>query len=888
MGLQLALTTLWRSYGVHPDAVIGHSMGEVTAAVVAGALSVADGLRVIATRARLMSRLAGQGAVALLQLDAEGTEAVIADYPDVSVAGYLSPRQTVVAGAPDQTDAVISAVSRQNRFVRRVNMEVASHTALMDTILPDLRATLADITPEPVVLPFFSTVADPDGAPVLDAEYWVANVRQPVRFRDAVVAAGRDHGTFIEVSSHPMLTQAVSESLESVPHHHGVGTLRRDTDDTVCFHTSVNAVHTERPRPAPHPPEPHPMLPTTPWQHTRHWIDAPRRQPMSGARSGTVPAEWYCELVWQARPLDAAEIPSHGSWLVIGEASLGAHIGRVLGEPDRVRVLDPSALNADADTAALVGELAGMSHVLFAPAFVSDGLDAGIGYRLFGAAKRLVAAMATMMLPPRLFLLTRNAQPLSEGEPANPGHAVLWGLGRTLALEHPEIWGAVIDVEEPVGGAAVGHVVAEVLGDDGEDQAVYRAGTRHVPRLQRVAAPSAAPVELAQDKCHLVIGATGNIGPQLIRQLADMKAPTIVAVARNPGSRLDELAASLATQGTTLVVHAADAADEPAMTELFLRFGADLPPLGGVYLAAFGGGPVTLRDMTDDDVSDMFRPKLDALSLLHKLSLQQPVDQFVLFSSISGLLGSRWLGHYTATTTYLDAFAYARRAAGLPATAINWGFWKSLADKQSKEELNVTLESGLVPMADEIAIRALAGVTRPGSPVRSTVVAADWMRLATAYRTRAALHIVDDLVLVGAETDSTDPGRATVAPTDFREALHNCEPTARRGLLTQHVRTLVATVMGLETPQALDPSAGFFHLGMDSLMSVMLQRALTESIGMPVPASVVFDYPTVEALADHLAASLPETAGDSAEEVVDGFDDLSEEQLLQQLSDRLG
>ena len=116
MGVQLALTELWRSYGVHPDAVIGHSMGEVTAAVVAGALSPAEGLRVIATRSRLMSRLAGQGAVALLELDAEATEALIADYPEVSLAVYASPRQTVIAGPPEQVDAVIAAVQRAGSF----------------------------------------------------------------------------------------------------------------------------------------------------------------------------------------------------------------------------------------------------------------------------------------------------------------------------------------------------------------------------------------------------------------------------------------------------------------------------------------------------------------------------------------------------------------------------------------------------------------------------------------------------------------------------------------------------------------------------------------------------------------------------------------------------
>ena len=161
VGVQLALTELWRSYGVEPDAVIGHSMGEVTAAVVAGALSAAEGLRVIATRSRLMSRLAGQGAMALLELDAAAAEALIADYPDVTLAVYASPRQTVIAGPAEQVDAVIAAVAAQDRLARRINMEVASNTALMDPILPELRCGACGFgTPEPDDPVIITTVAD--------------------------------------------------------------------------------------------------------------------------------------------------------------------------------------------------------------------------------------------------------------------------------------------------------------------------------------------------------------------------------------------------------------------------------------------------------------------------------------------------------------------------------------------------------------------------------------------------------------------------------------------------------------------------------------------------------------------------------------------------------
>jgi len=893
MGLQLALTELWRSYGVHPDAVIGHSMGEVSAAVVAGALSVADGLRVITTRSRLMSQIAGQGAVGLLKLDAEATEALIADYPEVSVAGYISPRETVIAGPVAPVDAVIAAVSAQNRFARRVNMEVASHTEFMNPILRELRTALADLTPEIPTIPFFSTVAEGTAAPLLDAEYWVANVRQPARLSQAVTAAAEEHATFIEISAHPILTHAVSDTLDSRTHHHSVGTLWRDGDDAVSFHTNLNTVHTSHPPQTSHPVEPHPVLPTTPWHHGHYWVPPRAAAPVTRVEAvanpavhadGPIPSEWYCQLAWAARELSGTDKNGDSSWLVVTDSGLGAEIGRVLDDEFAVTV-EPSSLLADgADATAISDALAGATHVLYAPHVTASPLDAESGFALFNAARRLTAAVAEMGVAPRLYLLTRNAQPIGEGDRANPAHAVLWGLGRTLALEHPEFWGGVIDVDESVpDGLAARYVVDEAHAGEGEDQVVYRAGLRRVPRLHKGFPPSTSPATLDRGSSYLVVGATGNIGPHLIKQLADSGAGTIVAVSRNPGSRLDDVAASLSSNDATLVTVAADAADESAMSALFDRFGADLPPLSGIYVAAFGGGPITLLDMTNDDVTAMFRPKLDVVALLHRLSLRHPVDQFVLFSSISGLTGSRWLAHYTATTTFLDTFALARRAAGLPATAINWGLWKSLSDGQSDEERQVTLASGLEPMSDEVAIQALPLLTGPGAPARSTVVAADWALLASAYRTRAALHIVDDLLPTDDGGDSS-----AVRSTEFREALRDSEPTRRRGLLVDHVTAQVVAAMGLASPQLLDPLAGFFQSGMDSLMSVTLQRALSDSLGETLPASVVFDYPTVEALSDYLATLLPEVAEVAEQESADAYDDFSDDELLKELSERLG
>ena len=847
-GVQLALTALWRSYGVRPDTVIGHSMGEVSAAVVAGALAPAEGLAVIAARSRLMAELTDKGAVALLELPAPAAEELVAGHPGVAVTVYSSPRQTVVAGPAAAVDAVLDAARQANVFARRVNMEVASHHPLMDPILPQLRDALADLMPGFPVIPLISTVENAGDAAQFDADHWVANLRNPVRFSDAIAAAAATHSTFIEISPHPVLGKAISDTLEDAQtgnaHHHVLATLQRDADDTVAFHTALNATFTSRPPVGEHPPEPHPALPPTPWRHTRHWLDFTPITGGAGVGGGTplapedcpVPADWLYEPGWPARALpDSAGEP--GSWGVLGDDAVAAELG-----------------------AGAIGEV---DHVLYAPSAVGSPTDVAAAYRIFHEARRIVTDLLALPSPPTLHFLTRNAQPVTDGDRANPVHAVLWGLGRTLALEHPELWGGVIDVDDSMPAVLVGRLVrAEAAAADGEDQVVYRGGERHVPRLRPVvptASDAPSDAALTRDASQLVVGATGHIGPHLIRQLADMGAGTIVAVSRNPGEKLKDLGRQLASTGTTLVEVAADVTDADAMAALFARFGADLPALEGVYLAAFAGGPVTLSEMTDDDVTTMFRPKLDALAVLHELSLRTNLRYFVLFSSISGLLGSRWLAHYTATSGFLDTFGYARRNLGLPATVVNWGLWKSLAEES--DAAGVMANAGLEPMADDIAIRALP--LAMGGRTRTTVVHADWPLLAAAYRTRGALRIVDDVL-------AREESAAAASESDFRRQLRDCPAEGRRGLLAGHITALASGVIGLRAGETLDPDAGFFQLGMDSLMSVTLQRRLSADLGIALPAALIYEYPTIASLTGALCERMGlATTSDSAADAAD-------------------
>jgi phthiocerol/phenolphthiocerol synthesis type-I polyketide synthase D len=270
VAVQLALTALWRHYGITPDAVIGHSMGEVSAAVVSGALTPAEGLRVIATRSALMAQLSGQGAMALLELDAPAAEALIAEHPQVTLAVHASPRQSVIAGPPEQVDAVIAAVAARNLLARRIEVDVASHHPIIDPILPQLRSALADLAPKPPTIPMISTTYE-GPAPLLDADYWAANLRNPVRFHQAITQAmsGAGHHTFIEVSPHPVLTHAITDTLGEA-NTHTIGTLQRDADDTTAFHTQLADVGRIPPRDTTGRLA---DIPVTPWQHTQFWVD---------------------------------------------------------------------------------------------------------------------------------------------------------------------------------------------------------------------------------------------------------------------------------------------------------------------------------------------------------------------------------------------------------------------------------------------------------------------------------------------------------------------------------------------------------------------------------------------------------------------------------------
>ena len=218
--MQVALAAAMRSYGVRPGAVIGHSLGEAAAAVVAGALSLEDGVRVICRRSRLMTRIAGAGAMASVELPAQQvlSELMARGADDVVVAVVASPRSTVIGGATQTVRDLVAAWEQRDVMAREVAVDVASHSPQVDPILDDLIDALAELTPMTPEIPYYSaTLFDPRDRPVCDAGYWADNLRHTVRFAAAVQAALEDgYRVFAELAPHPLLTHAVEQTAGSL------------------------------------------------------------------------------------------------------------------------------------------------------------------------------------------------------------------------------------------------------------------------------------------------------------------------------------------------------------------------------------------------------------------------------------------------------------------------------------------------------------------------------------------------------------------------------------------------------------------------------------------------------------------------------------------------
>ncbi|WP_370684955.1 type I polyketide synthase, partial [Streptomyces sp. MnatMP-M27] len=492
------------------------------------------------------------------------------------------------------------------------------------------------------------------------------------------------------------------------------------------------------------------------------------------------------------------------------------------------------------------------------------------------ATVSLLQALVAAEVDAPLWCVTRGAVSVVDGDLVDPDQAGIWGLGRVIGLEHPDRWGGLIDLPAELDDRAGEALVGILAGDTGEDQIAIRANGTWGARLTRatptgevrtggVMAGGAMPTggvmagevartgEAAADGATptggvdeastawrgrgtaLVTGGTGALGRQVVRWLVDSGVERIVLTSRR-GAEAPGAAELVAELGSRVRVVACDVADREALAALL----ATIPDLRTVVHAAGVLDDDLLESLTPERIRAVMRAKADGARHLHELTNGTDLDAFVLFSSAAGTVGNAGQGSYAAANAVLDGLAQLRRAEGLVATSVAWGAWAQsgmaagVARSQGMDARSALAALGLVLAADETMVM---------------VADIDWATFGARFTAARPSPLLGELLGDGSGPTEPTGGEPADAFATRLEAMADRE---RAATVLDLVRSHVAAVLGHTASEAIDPARPFQEIGFDSLTAVELRNRLTAATGVRLPASAIYDYPTPEALAEHV------------------------------------
>ncbi|MFC8905589.1 type I polyketide synthase, partial [Micromonospora sp. NPDC057140] len=469
----------------------------------------------------------------------------------------------------------------------------------------------------------------------------------------------------------------------------------------------------------------------------------------------------------------------------------------------------------------------------------------------------LIQALGDLDMAAPLWCVTRGAAGTTRGGTVDrPEQSLLWGLGRVVALEHPERWGGLVDVPATLDDHGWDLLCAALAGLDGEDQVAVDGATILVRRLVRATGGAPAADEPDHRGTTLVTGGTGALGAEVARWLAARGAEHLLLVSRRgadaPGAA--ELARELTGAGARVTVAACDVADRAALAKLLAEVPADAP-LTAVVHAAGALDDGVLDGLTADRIAGVLRPKVLGALHLHELTVGRELRAFVLFSAMAGQLGAAGQGSYAAANAYLDALAEQRHRQGLPATSVAWGPWAAggmaTADPAVEERRRRT---GVARLDTGPALAALAHCVARREPA-TLVAGIDWARYVPGFvavrRSPLLAGIAEAQQAAAAQADDAGTNAENLAAL-----LAGQTEAERRKTLLDLVRGQAAAVLGHASMDAVEPDRAFRELGFDSLTAVELRNRLTAATGVRLPATVVFDYPTAAGLADYVRAAI--------------------------------
>ncbi|MGW7349231.1 type I polyketide synthase [Streptomyces sp. NPDC054854] len=468
----------------------------------------------------------------------------------------------------------------------------------------------------------------------------------------------------------------------------------------------------------------------------------------------------------------------------------------------------------------------------------------------------------------RRVIVTRNAIAVSGDETPDLAAAPVWGLVRSVQAEHPDRF-VLVDTD----GHEESLRTLRSLDLSGEPQIAVRHGVAYAPRLAPVTASPAAAGGPALDKgTVLLTGATGGLGALFARHLVAEHGVRNLLMLSNRGPAAPgatELVEDLTRLGAEVTLTACDVSDRAALAQAIGAVAQDAPLTAVVHMAGVldDGG---VESMTSEQLDRVFRPKADASWHLHELTKDLPLSAFVLYSSVAGAIGTAGQANYAAANTFLDALAAYRSAAGLPATSLAWGPWElGMAGTLSDVDLARFRRAGMVPLA-----------AAKGTALFDTALALGTALVVPVELDRKALGQQRPVQALFRGLVTATPGPEPVRGDDgssFVRRLAELSSGERSEALLELLLSTAALVLGYPSTDDIEGEMSFKEIGFDSLSGVEFRNHVRTDTGVEIPPTVVFNYPTPVALAEHLRDRLFPEDGPAPQQTEDAGAEANEE-----------
>jgi len=449
---------------------------------------------------------------------------------------------------------------------------------------------------------------------------------------------------------------------------------------------------------------------------------------------------------------------------------------------------------------------------------------------------------------PQLWLITKGSQPVSsKTENLAVAQSPLWGFGRGISLEYPQLWGGLIDLD-PQTAENEAEILLQILIDNSqEDHLARRGGQTYVSRLVKQPPTASLPMSLSSNATYLITGGLGALGLHTAQWMVDKGARYLVLISRSqPSNSAKSVISRLQQQGAKIVELQADVCNFAELASVFGQIDTSMPPLKGIVHAAGVAGYQPMRQMELSQLETVMRPKVIGGWILHQLTQDKELDFFVNFSSIAGVWGAAGQSHYAAANHFLDGLTYYRQAMGLPSFSVSWGPWAGggMADEEGLKELS---KRGVEPLSPEQAIAALEHLWTSGS-VQTTVADVDWSLFKQLYgigRQRLLLEKIE------VEPQSTKPLTASQNATILQE-IEGVKESDRLSILIAYLQRQVGRIVRLKGSQLPSTEQNFFEMGMDSLMVVELRNQIQTDLRLDVPINTFMEGATIVTLSNQL------------------------------------